>query len=127
VSDRSRILIVEDEPAFRRLVVRMLERAGYPVVQAEDYVGALRIVETDRTIALMLIDVGMPMGTPHGISIAKMSQLRQSRLKIVYMTGGDALQIAEHTDGAKVLQKPFTSEQLVGAVEAVIGKPITAA
>lgn len=118
------VLVVEDEPAFRRLVVRMLERAAYRVTPAEDYVAALRLVETDHTISLLLIDVGMPVGTPHGISIAKMSQLRQARLKVVYMTGGDAEQIAEHTDGAAVLQKPFPAEQLVAAIKSALGTPV---
>jgi CheY-like chemotaxis protein len=121
--EQQHILVVEDEPAFRRLVVRMLERAAYRVTQAEDYVNALKLVETDRTIGLLLVDVGMPAGTPHGIAIGKMSQLRQSRLKVVYMTGGDSEQIAEHTDGAPVLQKPFTADQLATAIKDALGGP----
>jgi CheY-like chemotaxis protein len=118
--DQAHILIVEDEPAFRRLVVRMVERAGYRVTHAEDYLGALKLVETDRSIALLLIDIGMPAGTPHGIAIAKMSQLRQSQLKVVYMTGGDSEQIAQHTDGAPVLQKPFTADQLATTLKSTL-------
>ena len=114
------ILVVEDEPAFRRLVVRMLERGGYRVTQAADYVEALRLIETDRSIALLLSDVGMPAGTPHGIAIAKMGQLRQAQLKIVYMTGGDAELMEAHADGAPVLQKPFTADQLIETVGGVL-------
>jgi len=114
------ILVVDDEPAFRRLVVRMLERGGYRVTAVEDYVTALKHVETDRTIDLLLVDVGMPAGTPQGISIAKMSQMRQAMLKIVYMTGGDAEQVAQFTDGVPVLQKPFAAEQLSKTVESVL-------
>lgn len=114
------IMVVDDEPAFRRLVVRMLERGGYRVTSVEDYVSALQHVETDRTIDLLLVDVGMPAGTPQGISIAKMSQMRQALLKIVYMTGGDAQQIEEYTDGLPVLQKPFTSDELLKTVSSVM-------
>lgn len=114
------IMVVDDEPAFRRLVVRMLERGGYRVTHVEDYVAALKLVETDRSIELLLVDVGMPAGTPQGISIAKMSQMRQALLKVVYMTGGDAQQVSEFTDGVPVLQKPFTSDQLLKTVGSVL-------
>ncbi|HYC63250.1 MAG TPA: response regulator [Reyranellaceae bacterium] len=120
VSTMRHILVVDDEPAFRRLVVRMLERGGYRVSHVEEYVGALKLVETDRTIDLLLVDVGMPAGTPQGISIAKMSQMRQALLKIVYMTGGDAQQVTEYADGAPVLQKPFTADQLLKTVASAL-------
>jgi len=114
------IMVVDDEPAFRRLVVRMLERGGYRVTHVEDYVSALKLVETDHTLDLLLLDVGMPAGTPQGISIAKMSQMRQALLRIVYMTGGDAQQVAEYADSAPVLQKPFTAEELLKTVASVL-------
>jgi two-component system cell cycle sensor histidine kinase/response regulator CckA len=121
VEKSAHILVVEDDQAFRQLAGRMLERAGFRVTLAADYVDALKKVETDGSIGMLLMDIGMPPGTPHGIAIAKMSQLRQVRLKVVYMTGSDAAEQAQYTEGVPVLQKPFTSEQLIATVRLVLG------
>lgn len=117
------ILVVEDDAAFRPLVARMLERAGYKVTQAADYREALKFVETEDSIGLLLLDIGMPAGMPHGFAIAKMAQLRQVRLRVVYMTGSDAAQVLQYTDGAPILQKPFTSDQLMTTIRAALERP----
>lgn len=116
------ILVIEDDPAYRRLVVRMLKGAGFAVSEADGFISALDLVERDSSIALLVSDIGMPAGTPHGIAIAQMSRRRSSKLGVVYMTGRDAGEISEHADGAPVLQKPFSAETLVQAVRDVLDR-----
>ncbi len=111
------ILVVEDEAVFRQLAVRMLEGAGFIVTQADGFESALDIVERDPSIVLLLMDIGMPAGTPHGISIARMSQMRRAQMKIVYMTGGDAAGVTNYVGDAPVLQKPFAFSLLIKTVE----------
>jgi DNA-binding NtrC family response regulator len=127
MTEKSHILVVEDDDAFRRMVIRLLAKAGYRATHANGFASALKVVEADQTIGLLLIDVGMPAGTPHGIAIANMSRLRHSQLKVIYMTGGDAQQIARHTDNAPVLQKPFSADLLIQTIEKMLSKPSTAA
>lgn len=116
------ILVVEDDPAYRRLVVRMLKGAGFAVSEADGFVTALDLVEKEASIDLMVMDIGMPAGTPHGISIVKMSRSRRAKLGVVYMTGRDADGMKEYADDAPVLQKPFSADALVQAVREVLDR-----
>lgn len=116
------ILVLEDDDAYRRLVVRILARAGFDVLEARDFASAIAVVEGAQRIDLLLADVGMPAQTPQGMSIARMSQIRRHGLKTIYMTGGDAKQCAYYANDELVLQKPFTAGELVEAVSTVLGK-----
>jgi len=117
---RGRLLLVEDEPAVRRLVTRMLERHGYDVVVAEDGDHALSLSrEPGEPVDLLVSDVVMPgMGGPE---LAR--RLRESwpGLAVLFVSGyprdfrpGDA-----PNDDA-FLAKPFTQEQLLRAVAAQV-------
>lgn len=121
-ADTPHILVVEDDPAYRRLVVRMLKAAGFAVSDADGFVSALDRVENDPSIALLVMDIGMPAGEPHGIAIAQMSRHRRSRLGVVYITGRDVADVRYYADGAPVLQKPFAAEALVAAVRGVLDR-----
>lgn len=115
------ILVIEDDEAFRRVVVTILERSGFKVIPVSDFGTAIRIIESDERIDLLLTDVGMPAGTPHGLSIAQMAMARRPRLKIVYMSGSyGASQIGAMIDGALFLNKPFRPEQLIQSVETAL-------
>ena len=117
------ILVVEDEEAFGVVVKRMLEGAGFRVSTAKDFVTALRIIEGGEPIDLLLADVNMPAGTPHGLSIGLMAASKRQELKIVYMTGSvDPAQIARYAPAASLLQKPFTTQQLLETIRAVLAK-----
>lgn len=112
------VLVIDDDPAYCRLVRRMLEAAGYSVATAPDYVEGLAIVESNEPIDLLLTDVNLPTGTPHGISIGMMAKRKRRALKVVYMTGEhDPKKLAPLTDGAPILHKPFTSDELVAALK----------
>jgi CheY-like chemotaxis protein len=66
------ILVLEDDDAFRRLVVRILAGAGLDVLEARDFASTIASVEGARRIDLLLADVGMPAQTPQGMPIARM-------------------------------------------------------
>lgn len=55
-----RILVVDDEPAIRKLLARILERAGFDVVLAEDGLDALEKVRGDASLRLVVSDLRMP-------------------------------------------------------------------
>lgn len=115
------ILLIEDDEAFRRVVVTILERNGFKVTAVHDFGAAIRIIESDEPIDLLLTDVGMPVGTPHGLSIAQMAKTRRPRLKVIYMSGSyDAGQIGAMIEGALFLNKPFRPERLIQSVETAL-------
>jgi putative two-component system response regulator len=55
-----RVLVVDDEPAIRKLLARILERAGFEVVVASDGLEALETVKSDASLRLVVSDLRMP-------------------------------------------------------------------
>ncbi len=117
---KAHILVLEDDEAFRRLTARMLDKAGYTVIQANDFFSAIALIDGPGRIDLLLADIGMPANTPHGLSVGRTSQMRRSGLKVIYMTGGDPREFLMYADGDTVLQKPFATQTLIAAVEAAL-------
>ncbi len=115
------ILVVEDDLSCRRLVTRMLEDAGFRVTAAADFSSAIEVIEGNDHVHLLLSDVHMPAGTPQGLSIGRMAQLRRPRLAVVYMTGAyDPARLSAEVPEARVLMKPFTTAVLLGTIEAAL-------
>jgi CheY-like chemotaxis protein len=118
------VLVVEDSESLRDLVSELLAGQGYTVLSASNGEEALALAgqHGDR-IALLLTDVVMPkLG---GGDLVK--QLRASRpeLRVLYMSGytSGALSGQGVLEGASLLEKPFTSEQLALAVRHALGAP----
>jgi CheY-like chemotaxis protein len=125
--EKARILLIEDDDAMRRMVAQMLEQAGFAVMPAHDYSAAIQFIESAAPIDLLLTDIGMPAGTPHGVSIALMARTKRPRLKIVYMSGThSAAQIDAVADAAAFLAKPFRRDDLLRTVESVLAAPFGA-
>ena len=110
-----RILVVDDDPTARYSVSRLLASVGFDVASAPDFLSALQ--ELDRSECKLLItDVVMPKGV-NGFALARMAQMRQRDLKVMFMTGYD-VQTDEAT--GTVLRKPFTDRTLLDNVEAML-------
>jgi DNA-binding NarL/FixJ family response regulator len=62
------VLIVDDDPTFRALAVRLFERAGLQVAGEADTVRRALEIITDLRPAAVLVDVGLPDGS--GIALA---------------------------------------------------------
>jgi CheY-like chemotaxis protein len=117
------ILVVEDEEAYARVVKRMLEGAGFRVTTAKDFVTALPVIEGSDQVDLLLADVNMPPGTPHGLSIGLMAESKRGDLKVVYMSGSiEPAAIARFAPNATILRKPFTAAELLAAVKSRLGE-----
>jgi CheY-like chemotaxis protein len=115
------ILVVEDDIQHRLIVVRILENAGFHVTAAQGFAAAIEVIESDERLHVLLTDIKMPEGTPNGVTIARMAQVRRHKLPIVYMSGSyepDTISALE--PGVPTLAKPFTSRELIKVIEAVI-------
>jgi CheY-like chemotaxis protein len=116
------VLLVEDEDSVRSLTRRVLQRAGYRVLEAEDGERALSVAQAhEGGIDLLLTDVVMPGGGGRRLA-ERMAALRPST-RVLYMSGypGDAM--AEHglEAGVDLLPKPFTPESLLRRVADALG------
>ena len=115
------VLLVEDEDAVRNACRRILERAGFEVVVASDGSQALEQLD-DRPIDLLLTDVIMPGGIT-GRDLAERLQADRPGLPVLFMSGYTADVIATRgilAPGISVVEKPFTTADLLGKVRALL-------
>jgi len=118
----ARILSVDDSLTIRNLVKSMLESEGFEVVSANDGVDAMEIARK-QTFDLVLSDINMP--NMNGISLV--SKLRRldayADIPIIMLTTEDSdfkKNKAKNFGASGWLQKPFTQERLVGAVQKLL-------
>ncbi|MCI3944280.1 response regulator [Pseudomonas syringae] len=112
------ILVVDDEPAVRLLMVELLEDLGYAVLQAERGVDALSILQSKTAIDLLVTDVGLPGGM-NGRQVADAARDVRPDLKILFVTGyAENAALAHDTlePGMHVLPKPFAIAELISRV-----------
>lgn len=114
-----RILAVEDDPAVRGLLVRLLHDEGYEVFEADDALGAMEHLGAHPP-DLVLLDVVLP-------GVDGLDLLRRIRSKsdvpIIMLTGrsGEEDRIEGLRSGADdYVLKPFSSGELVARVESVL-------
>jgi len=116
------VLVVEDEPAVRRLVSRLLTDLGYEVHEAAGASEALAVMERiGDAVHLLLSDVVMP-----GMSGPELGQelhVRFPALRFLYMSGYTdeaILQRGLQIQGSSFIGKPFTPEELAGKVREIL-------
>ena len=66
---QARILVVEDEPAARFLLVHFLEEKGFGVVEAQNAQEAMALLQTDPFISLVFTDVRLPGMNGHALAL----------------------------------------------------------
>jgi two-component system cell cycle sensor histidine kinase/response regulator CckA len=120
------VLLVEDEDAVRTLTRELLARQGYNVLEASNGEEALRVASTFAgTIHLLLTDVVMPEMS--GRDLVRRFLTSRPRTRVLYTSGYTdhaVVRSGEIRDGIGFLQKPFTSDSLIGAVRlALEGQP----
>jgi len=107
------ILYAEDEPPLRRVVSRLLRRAGYRVIVAADGPEALRMAADEPTVDLLLTDVTMPGMT--GRELAERLQAERPEVPVVFMSGYTEDSVLREQIGARhvhFVAKPFDPETL---------------
>ncbi|QTL06306.1 PAS domain-containing protein [Aquabacter sp. L1I39] len=120
----ARVLVVEDEPAVRSLVVEALSEVGYRVMEAADGPSALAILKSESAIDLMVTDVGLP--GMHGRQLADEGRVLWPGLKVLFVTGyAHELDLGQgaRNPGTELLTKPFELPVLLDRVESMIADP----
>lgn len=113
------ILIVEDEPSIAEVVGVYLQRAGYPVLFANDGQAALEILE-EQPPDLVILDLMLPK--VDGLTITRWLR-EQGDIPIIMLTArrAEADRIAGLEMGADdYVVKPFSPQELVSRVKAVL-------
>ncbi|HET6873603.1 MAG TPA: response regulator, partial [Acidimicrobiales bacterium] len=115
--ERRRVLLVEDEDGVRKACLRILEGAGYDVLQASSAGEALERFR-DAEFDLMVTDVVMP-GRWSGRDLVREMHRRRPDLPVLYMTGYSKDAIAKRgvlDEGVSVIDKPFSPGDLLTKV-----------
>ena len=115
------ILLAEDERTVRLLARRILQRAGYTVVEAANPAEAERLAASMPHIDLLLTDVVMPGGSGPELYRRLISQ--RETLRVLFMSGyaeRDLFDRAQIPRAAPFLEKPFTVDALVAKVREVL-------
>ena len=118
------VLVIDDEPAARLLLVDVLRDAGYRVLEAEDGPGGLKILQSETRIDLLVTDVGLPGGM-NGRQVADAGRALRPNLKVLFITGyaENAVVGNGHLDpGMQVVTKPFAIEALANRVRDMIDR-----
>jgi twitching motility two-component system response regulator PilH len=119
-----KILIVDDSPAESRLMQSLLDRAGYSSVAIHDPTRLEQMIDLEHP-SLILLDVVMPQRNGFQVCRELKRHADYSRIPVVLVTSknteSDKFWGKEQgADGYVV--KPFSGDDLVGAVNRLIGK-----
>jgi len=116
------VLVIDDEPTVRMLIVEVLEEAGYKALEAEDGPSGLRILQSEARIDLLITDVGLPGGM-NGRQVADAARVQRPDLKILFVTGfaeNAAVGNGHLGTGMEVLTKPFVMTELAAKISEMI-------
>ncbi len=120
----ARILIVDDDEPIRKTLRRMLEPAGYDVVEAADGREGVELYKED-SVDLVLMDLIMP--EKEGIQVAAELRHYDPEVKIIAISGGgrigniQVLRIAQKFGIEHALPKPIRLGKLLALVNEVLG------
>ena len=115
------ILVVEDEPAVRMLVVEELGELGYTVLQAPTGLAAIPILESGQRIDLLVTDVGLP--GMNGRQVAEIGRQHRPELPVLFMTGyaeNAAVRSEFLASGMEMIAKPFALDELATRIRAIL-------
>ena len=118
----AKILVIDDDPAMRRVTSRALEAAGHVVSVHANGIGAVRDIEQDPP-DLLITDIFMP--EMEGLETIREARARQPALPIIAMSGftldeRDYLGIAEKFGAISSLRKPFRPAELIDLVNRLL-------
>jgi len=111
------VLVVEDNTALRRVVIRQLGELGYRVLAAENATAGLQLLE-QQSIDLLLTDIVMPGGI-NGRELAQRARQRWPGIKVVFTSGFSEARLNGNAGRlyarAPLLSKPYRKDELASA------------
>ncbi|MBV1690782.1 response regulator [Novosphingobium sp. G106] len=119
------VIVIDDEPMVRMLMVDALEDLGYACLEASDGPSGLKLLEITPEIDLLVTDVGLPGGL-NGRQVAEAARMLRPGLRILFVTGYAENAVLNHGHierGMEVLTKPFAVEELGRRVTALMQQP----
>ncbi len=117
------ILIVEDDQQLRRLMLQLLKKEGFQIIEAENGEVGLECLQ-DQSVDLILLDLEMPVMS--GVQFLTQLRQRQLEIPVVLVTGhpdGALMRDAMEYSPLLLIAKPFNRKHLLRTVKAVVSPP----
>ncbi len=118
VDQRATILVVDDDSAVREVAVSSLEGLGYHVLAAANGPAALDVLDRNRAVDLLMVDVAMP--GMNGVEFIRRARERRPGLPAVLVTGYADVAAFAPAAGDLVFQKPYRLERLAECIAAAL-------
>jgi PAS domain S-box-containing protein len=115
------VLIIEDEPVVRGLIVEVVADLGFVALEAADGPSGLEVLQSRQRIDLLISDVGLP--GLNGRQVADAARLLRPGLKVIFMTGyAETAASAQGflEPGMALIAKPFAMADLTAKIRATM-------
>ena len=115
------VLVVDDEPTVRMLVIDILQDLGFGWIEAADSATGLKMLQSDARIDLLVTDVGLPGGM-NGRQMADAGRAVRPGLQVLFITGyaeNAVLNNGYLDPGMAVLTKPFSMEAMAARIRSM--------
>jgi CheY-like chemotaxis protein len=119
------VLVVDDEPSVRTLVVEVLEEFGYLPLEAGDGPTALKFLQSAPRIDLLITDLASPGGVS-GRELAEQARALCSGIRVVFITGyaeNAAIGAGQLAPDVHRLHKPFSMQLLASRIKDILSAP----
>ena len=124
IAPLSTILFVEDDAPLAYALSRSLRDAHHHVITALDGLAAIKALERDVRIDVLLTDIVLPSHQPHGFALAKLARRKRPDLAVIFMTGYG--EFGENLDGDRILLKPIETQTVLNEIAArVMTSPLS--
>jgi CheY-like chemotaxis protein len=115
------VLVAEDEPLIRLMIVESLTDAGFAVIGAVHAAEALDALNADfERIVLLFTDVNMP-GSMNGLDLAHHVRSSWPHIAILIASGRFPPSPAARPQDARCIAKPYNPDNVVGDIRRMVG------
>jgi CheY-like chemotaxis protein len=116
------VLVIDDQPEVRGLIVQVLEQNGYLTMEAGDGPSGLKILQSDARVDLLITDVGLPGGM-NGRQVADAARVARADLRVLFVTGYAENAVVGNgrlDPGMEIITKPFNIDNLSNKVREML-------
>lgn len=121
-SDKKTVLLVEDDFDVRDVTNFILRQMGFEVIEVGTGAEALKIVESDAQIEILLSDIGLPGGM-NGVELVQLAVGYRPGLPVLLVSAYDDDSLRRFGAGdveASVLRKPYLQEELESEIARIL-------
>jgi signal transduction histidine kinase/PAS domain-containing protein/ActR/RegA family two-component response regulator len=114
VASGKTVLVVDDEPTIRMLVIEVLEELGFAALEAAEGTAALQLLQSSAPIDLLITDIGLS-GEMNGRQVSDQARVMRPGLKVLFITGYAENAVVGNgplEPGMELITKPFALDAL---------------